>query len=575
MIDVEPLIQSELAGLMPLPSGETADWEDVLRRAEIGRRFSIPRRGRLEVLFALALLLALLAAVPALSGVGYRNVVHWLAGKPSPDVVEGIRNLDRGAPSGMAPHPIVGKTGLVYARKTRFGHLRIWLTPTRGGHRFCKTFEVRGRGGAQTGGCFAATMQSPIEVSGSGGLGSEGFVGYLEGRVNPAITRLDLRYVNGASENVPLQNGFFAVAVDPRRTSRLTDHPHELIGYGRDSKIVATSSVDLFYRGLPGSIEAPPVAEVEKEQRAITAALGGGSSATLSLSPSRAGGLCDRVNIDGVTWSWTCTDSRTLGPPLRFDVVRPAIAHGTGVAMLMFGVVKYGMTLTLRYQDGANGEIPLSDQRFVVTLPRERWRRGHRLSEIDVASRGAVVYRVPMAVDDSSYSDKADPPPRPPMIQIQNPIDLPIVARLQLTGSHGERLGFFVRRQTPTHWFEVVTVDGKAVSGENLSWFPGGRDATIDVGWVPMRRPSFAVPHPLSLFLGNIREPAVAARVVYRDGSSERLDLATPSSAVGHGIHGWFVYELTDARRARHPLRFEALSGTGAMIGGSPVPNGA
>jgi hypothetical protein len=46
-----------------------------------------------------------------------------------------------------------------------------------------------------------------------------------------------------------------------------------------------------------------------------------------------------------------------------------------------------------------------------------------------------------------------------------------------------------VRRQTPTHWFEVLSVDEKAVISSNLEWFSGGRDATVSVGWVPMRKP--------------------------------------------------------------------------------------
>jgi hypothetical protein len=591
MIDVEPLIESELAALMPLPSGGTADWEGVLRRAGLTdaqqpenghgigvlkrRRGSRKSRRRMQILVALALVIALLAAVPALSGGGYGTVINWLAGKPPKDVVEGIRHLNQGAPE-MAADPIVGKTGLVYSRQTPFGRVRVWLTPTKGGRSFCESVEAPirpGRSGPVTGTCFAAVMHAPIEVSGGwSGLETGGF---LHGRVNPAIVRLELGYVNGSIDKVPLQNGFFVAAIEPQRILRLSDHPHELVGYGSSGKALSTTSVGKTFRGPPSIAEMPPVADAGKERQALSVALGAGSSAALSLSPSCAGGLCDRVSIDGVDWAWTCSDADTLSPPLRYTVLRPAIDHGSRVATVFFGVVRTGMTLTFRYQDGQSAEVPLTEQRFLLVLPEERERRGHRLAGIDVKQGNNIAYRVPMAMDDGSYGGPADPVPRPSVVQVQNPTDLPIIARLPLRGSQGERLEFFVRRQTPTHWFEVLSVDGKAVIGQNLQWFAGGHDGTISVGWVPMRRPQFEVPRPLSVFLGSIRSPAVAARTVYAEGSSEPLDLAVPTTSVGHGIHGWFVYEMTDDRRARHPLRFEALDSAGRVIGSSALPKGA
>lgn len=592
MIDVEPLIESGLARMMPLPTGETADWEGVLRRAGftddqqperdhgigvLHRRRRARRSGRrMQIIVVLALVIALLAAVPALSGGGYGRVIHWLVGKPPKDVVEGMRRFNQGMPK-MAPHPIVGKTGLVYSRHTPFGRVRVWLTPTKGGSSFCGSVEAPirpGRSGLVTGNCFAAVMHAPIEVSASFSGLEVG--GYLQGRVNPGIVRLELRYVNGSIEKVPLQNGFFVAAIEPQRLLPLSDHPHELLGYGSKGNALATKSVDDIFRAIPPSVaEMPPVADDSKERRALSVDLGAGSSAALSLSPSRAGGLCDRVSIDRVDWTWSCSDADALNPPLRYTVFRPAIDHASQVATVFFGVVRTGMTLTFRYQDGQSAPIPLTEQRFLLVLPKEKWRRGHRLSQIDVEQGSKIAYRVPMATDEGSYSVPADPAPRPSIVQVQNPTDLPIVARLTLSGSHGERLEFFVRRQTPTHWFEVLTVDGKAVIGENLQWFAGGHDATIDVGWVPMRKPQFDVPHPLSVFLGSVRSPAVAARVVYADGSSDHFDLATPTTSVGHGIHGWFAYEMTDDRRAHHPLRFEALDGAGKVIGSSAVPKGA
>jgi hypothetical protein len=161
------------------------------------------------------------------------------------------------------------------------------------------------------------------------------------------------------------------------------------------------------------------------------------------------------------------------------------------------------------------------------------------------------------------------------MYQIFDPANLPIVARLKLTGSHGEAIEFFVRNETPTHFYEVLSVNGTVVSGANLQWFPGGHDATIGLGWQPMQKPEFDVPKPISLLMGHIREPATTAHVVYADGSTESLELARPTEPVGHGISGWFVYEMTPAKRQRNPVRFEALDGTGKVIDTAIPPKGA
>jgi hypothetical protein len=57
MIDVEPLIRTELESLMPLPEGSRRDWADVLARS--GQRH---RRSRRRLLLALAVGVCILAA---------------------------------------------------------------------------------------------------------------------------------------------------------------------------------------------------------------------------------------------------------------------------------------------------------------------------------------------------------------------------------------------------------------------------------------------------------------------------------------------------------------------------------
>jgi hypothetical protein len=128
MIDVEPIVQSELERMLPRTLA-APDWPDVVERASVLKRnggvvtgyarLSGRRRpARVQVLLAAAVVLGLLAAAPAVSGVGYGRVIDWLSGKPPKPVVNDLTQLDQGAPPGMAQHPIVGKTGLVYQQQS-------------------------------------------------------------------------------------------------------------------------------------------------------------------------------------------------------------------------------------------------------------------------------------------------------------------------------------------------------------------------------------------------------------------------------------------------------------------------
>jgi hypothetical protein len=571
--------QLELTGESSPLAGPPSPTHDEARGLPAGVDSSgdARRRRRTRLIVAFAILLGLLAAVPALSGTGYDFVVHWLTGSPPNHVKEDLAQLDQGAPPGMAQHPIVGKTGLVYDRATHYGRVRIWLTPTKRGG-FCEEFEAPARGKTRpaAGGCFPAKMLQPIEMTGSG-AGTDLSLGFIEGRVIPPISRLELRYVNGGTDDVPLQGGFFVAVVEKTRTVRLADHPRELVGYNADGKIVARADAAMFYGSSVGSMEmTPPVAETDREHTLLRVPLEGGSSATLSASPSRAGGECDRISTGDTNWSWTCADSTTLQEPIRFSVARPPTASGADAATLLFGVVRHGLKLALVYEDGARETAALMNDRFLIDLSREHRRPDHRLKMLLVLDGAKTVLRVPIATeDDSLYSTVPDPMPQPPRYQISNPKSLPVVARLNVAGSHGEAIVFFVRRETPTHWYEVLSVNGTVVSGENLQWFPGGHDPTIGLEWQPMQKPEFDVPRPVSLLLGSIREPAVAARVVYADGSSEPLELARPTARVGNGISGWFVYEMTPARREREPVRFEALNRVGKVIASATPPKGA
>jgi hypothetical protein len=92
----------------------------------------------------------------------------------------------------------------------------------------------------------------------------------------------------------------------------------------------------------------------------------------------------------------------------------------------------------------------------------------------------------------------------------------------------------------------VLVIDGKPVSGEDLQWFPnpgGSPDAPIGAEYIPVL--SADGKKALLLMVGSVRGPARSTRVIYRDGSTEPVDLAEPTATVGGRINGFFVYEIT------------------------------
>jgi hypothetical protein len=92
MIDVEPLIVSELERMLPLPDGGRADWTDVLRRAGLSAR----RRWRPVLVTAVAVGALVGAGVTIAAGIGAFHGIkaaqhpRTAADKLDPAVVRGI-----------------------------------------------------------------------------------------------------------------------------------------------------------------------------------------------------------------------------------------------------------------------------------------------------------------------------------------------------------------------------------------------------------------------------------------------------------------------------------------------------
>ena len=398
--------------LVPPFPDDGGDWAEIVERAS-----PVPpaprRRRRARIVVAFAVVLALLASAPAWSGSGYGPIVHFLTGKPSKKVDRLLRQLDEGAPPGRGVYPIVAKTRKVYERRTRYGTYRIWLTPTKGGG-VCETIEGPTHRGIQPygGGCKTRTAERPIEVlSGTGG-GPDFFRGELDGRVQPRIKSLELRYVNGDGERVPLQNGFFVTAIQAVRTQRISDHPAALVARDRDGHVVASLPLSSFYEDMPNAaMGRPPIAKPGRGRPLLHLPLAAAISVRVLVSPARGGGTCARLVAARATWIWTC-DQRPLRHPLRITLLRLPVP--SGAAIVLYGSVRPGVTLRFRYEDDTSLTIPTVANRFLVSLPKARWQPGRRLAGIVASADGRVVLRVPVARRGTAfYSATPDRTPTP------------------------------------------------------------------------------------------------------------------------------------------------------------------
>ena len=528
------------------------------------------RRWRPSVLLAAAFLVGLTAlAAPAIAGRGpLAHVVEFLRGDPPRELVEDLERLDQGAPSGMEQKPIVSKTGKVYEARTELGVVRIWLTPTKTG-RVCGTFEApdeKGRTRPFTSGCMPSLPNRPITVSTSINYD----VGYIQGRVSGAINRLELEYANGERENLALQNGFFVAPVPAERVPRGTDQPARLIGLDAGGEPVHVEELLGFLgeRYPHQGSERPPVAEVAKERELVSVAVNG-SQATLYQSPSRVGGTCVRLAIDGETWSWDCAKPEEPRLPVRF-VLHRALAEGRP-AVVIAGVAKAGIAVELVYEDGLRERPELHDRRFLLVLPEQRWAQGHRLQAIvgrDASGRAAISY--PMATAGARFY--SGPPDRKSERVVQQKVwrpEWPMVARVALRTDHAGEISLEVRRLNERQWAETLRQDGTPFGGGELKWFPEDKpEPPISVGWLPIvsddgKRDAF-------LYTGQIRV-GVGLRAVYRDGSTEPIATVEPSARVGPN-RGFFLFELTAKRREQGLAKFEALDSAGKVVASVPAP---
>lgn len=216
MIDVEPLIVSELERMLPLPDGRRADWADVLGRAGL---VSARRRWRPVLVAAVAVAtlvgvgVAIAAGFGAFDGIGAAQRPQTPADRIDPALLAEINSAN----------PAASSTGKLLADSSRLVRqlpdgTRIYAVATNTGQ-LC----VLGTGMARSGGATAMGCGSPLSQTEPTTMGS-----FKADRGTPTINwGMALDHINAVSFDlpsgeltVPVKNNVWAYQGAPPRTAQ-------------------------------------------------------------------------------------------------------------------------------------------------------------------------------------------------------------------------------------------------------------------------------------------------------------------------------------------------------------------
>jgi hypothetical protein len=222
MIDVEPVIVSELEQMLPLPDGGRADWGDVSRRAGF---VSAPRRWRPVLVAAVAVAalvgvgVAIAAGFGAFNGISATQHPQTPADRIDPKLVALINaaNSARGGPGQLLPD----SARLV---KELSGGARIYAVATKKGQ-LCVLgagLNGNGRNDSAAMGCgFPLTQSQPSTAGTFGGSGSAPAISW--GIAIDSVAAVSFM-AGGQEVTVPVTNNVWAYEGDAPTHGSLIAH---------------------------------------------------------------------------------------------------------------------------------------------------------------------------------------------------------------------------------------------------------------------------------------------------------------------------------------------------------------
>jgi hypothetical protein len=310
MVDVEPVILSELERLSPLGGFGGADWQDVVRRSEAAAEGLRRRPGRLLLVAALVALAGILTA--AALGLGPSFLDFFSADPASPRIVREFGSLNVGGPRGMSPNVIPHQTRRVTRYRLANGQaFPLWVAPRRTGG-FCFRF---GFGGSCADRNVGAPDQAGDRNAGAirlGRLNGHILTGYV---FDKRIARLAVTFRDGTRVSVPLlwvsrpiDAAFFLYDV-PRKRRDAAHRPISVLALDSDDRELARLAS--IFRPPPPWFDSRKVADLSRRHVILRS-----GRLSIAIAPSRTGGHCYWLRVGRSTIGSGCAPPRFLTMPL-------------------------------------------------------------------------------------------------------------------------------------------------------------------------------------------------------------------------------------------------------------------
>jgi hypothetical protein len=361
MIDASDRLLADRFARLGIPSDDS-DWLDVRRRA---RRH---RRRWLVVLVAAAV-----GALAVGSAFGlYREVVDFFSAERAPErVVVDFGQMSVRATIGLGPQVVPDEARAIPLEELGGKRGVVYVAPTKDGG-FCWRWESGGSCGRTLG-----LTQRPIGVvalEGPGG-GPAQISGHLLDR---AIDRLELEYEDGARDEIPfvwvtapIDAGFFALDV-PDEHLRAGHRAQSLLALDRDGRVIARNRFTYPDPGWEREADGLPRFVDRTQKRTLFDFRDeSGRRWTLVVAPGPGKRLCYAYDFGG-----GCISPRF--PPIIGGMGVP----GGGSPNICCAVAANVATVELRYEDGDRAELEPVDGFLLSVIPREHYRRGHRLEQL-------------------------------------------------------------------------------------------------------------------------------------------------------------------------------------------------
>ncbi len=363
---------------------DDADWRDVVRRADRGRR---RRQGSL-VLAALAVLSLGIAAAYA---AGHPIVDFSKAPKGPRKVVNDFGSLEVGAPPVMAPGVLPHQARRITAVTIEGKRHVLWVAPTQqGGFCYAWSDSIAGcRVNPHAHNPFARRLEVSglyqRERSGSSVVVQAGSF------FQKGAARLEMLYADGTSNEIPfvwvtapINAGFYLFRV-PNAHRKPARRPKAVRLYDDAGKLLANEPAsdagfikpeDRMVRveGY-GPLFVPLTAIWDKRRQLFDVRADDGARIGLWVAPSRTGGTC----------YWSNQTSSCPPPGAKSVSSRPlelGLAGGATHVSFCCTVGKNVVRVEARFEDGDRIELTPKDGYLVWAVPARHYPRGHRLEEL-------------------------------------------------------------------------------------------------------------------------------------------------------------------------------------------------